>query len=136
MTKGAAVRFIAGKYAGKKGWLNLEDNNGNNDVTGVIIDLNKKKGGKKTYVYTSSYCEDIKPEDVKNYAEAVLNQCPDIEKDLVGICRKFAKCNIQRDADGFMKVIHTTMNDAVEWQQNKGAKALYRKIEYDSKKKV
>ena len=133
MTKGAPVRFIAGKYGGKKGWINLEDDNDNDDVAAVIINLGKKKGEKKTYVYSSSYREEIKDEEVKSYAWAVLQQCPDMEKDLIGVCRKFAKCNIQKDADRIMAVVHKTMDEAVHWQNDKGAKALYHKIQYNSK---
>ena len=92
-----------------------------------------KKREKKTYVYSSSYREEIKDEEVKSYAWAVLQQCPDIKKDLIGVCRKFAKCDIQKDADGIMAVVHKTMDEAVHWQNDKGAKALYHKIQYNSK---
>ena len=44
MTKGAPVHFIGGKYGGKKGWINLEDDNDNVNVTAVITNLGKKEG--------------------------------------------------------------------------------------------
>jgi hypothetical protein len=36
--KGQAIRFIAGKYAGKKGWVDLYGKEGD-EKTPVIVDL-------------------------------------------------------------------------------------------------
>ena len=90
MTKGSEIRFIAGKYAGKKGWIDLEGDS-DSEVTSVIVNLGGRKGEKSTYVYTSSIRMEADYEDVKCYAKAIIHQCPDIEKDLVTVCRKFAK---------------------------------------------
>ncbi len=46
--KGKKVRFIGGKYGGKKGWVNDDRNLGTGTIP-VIIDL-CKKGEKETYV--------------------------------------------------------------------------------------
>ena len=127
MRKGKKIRFIAGKYARKDGWI---DEAGESDeaVTSVIVNLGRR-GEKSTYVYSSSFRieEGEKPDC---YAEAIIQQCPDIEKDLVGVCRKLAKCEIEKDEPGLLKVINKTMADAVKWQQDKGSKAYYRKIKY------
>ena len=49
MTKGKRVRFIAGKYGGKSGWIDLDRPEGDGAVL-VIVDLGRK-GEKNTYVY-------------------------------------------------------------------------------------
>jgi hypothetical protein len=125
--KGQAIRFIAGKYAGKKGWIDLGEEGGD-ETTPVIVNL-RKRGEKSTYVNDSSFeAEPTGPP--ASYAEAVIQQCPDLQKLLVGTCRGFAKADIGRDPVGFFKVIEQTMKEALEWQTSKGSKALYRKIGY------
>ena len=50
--KGKEVRFIGGKYGGKKGWVDDDRKQGNNTIP-VIVNLGKK-GEKETYVYDYS----------------------------------------------------------------------------------
>jgi predicted choloylglycine hydrolase len=126
--KGEAIRFIAGKYAGKKGWIDLSGKEGD-ETTPVIVNL-RKKGEKKTYVNDSSY--EAEPTDLpSSYAEAVMQQCPDLQKLLVNTCRALVKADITKDPDGFYTLIAKMMGEAKVWQESKGSKALYRKIEYD-----
>jgi hypothetical protein len=67
--KGQAIRFITGKYAGKKGWIDLDGKEGG-DTTPVIVNLGKK-GEKRTYVYDSSY--EAEPTVAPtSYAKAVM----------------------------------------------------------------
>jgi hypothetical protein len=126
--KGQAIRIIAGKYKNKKGWIDLSGKEGD-ECTPVIVNLGRKKGEKTTYVYDSSFAAEptVVP---SSYAEAVIQQCLDLETMLVGTCRGFAKADIGRDPSGFLRIIEEAMKDAVTWQNLKGSKALYRKIEY------
>ena len=126
--KGEAIRFIAGKYAGKKGWFD-DSRAGDRQVVPVIVDLGSK-GEKVTVVYRSS----IKVETVEEpgfYAHAVLQQCPDIEKNLVTVCRQLAKCDIEKDEEGFVLIMGDKLEEAKDWQKAKGSKAMYRKIDFD-----
>ena len=134
MIKGSAICFIAGKHAGKKGWVNKEEQS-DKEVTSVIVDLGRK-GEKSTFVCTTSICEECLTANPKCYAEAVIHQCPDIEKDLAGVCRKMAKCEIERDPDGISEIVYNSIAAAVDWQQKKGSKAYYRKIFYDKKSSI
>ena len=128
--KGQAIRFIAGKYAGKKGWIDVSGEDGD-ETTPVIVNL-RKKGEKSTYVNDSSF--EVEPTGPPaSYAEAVIQQCPDLQIQLVGTCQGFAKADIGRDAAGQFKVIEKTMQEALVWQMSKGSKGLYRKIEYKKK---
>jgi len=128
MGKGATVRFVAGKYAGKSGWVDDNRENGE-DTVPVIVNLGRK-GEKKTYVYTSS----IKLGHTNRptcYAEAVIQQCPDVERKLVDTCRAFAKCDIGRDPSGVQNIIAKEMNNAVAWQEGKGSKAIWRRVQFE-----
>jgi hypothetical protein len=130
--KGAKVRFIGGKYGGKKGWVDVDRAQGT-DTIPVIVDLGKK-GEKETYVY--DYSVAIEPtENPTCYAEAVIQQCPDLECSLTKVCRDFAKCSIREDPGGFLAIINKKMDDATKWQDAKGSKALYRHIKYDTNQK-
>jgi hypothetical protein len=125
--KGKAIRFIAGKYAGKKGWIDIDGKEG--DATTAVIVNQGKKGEKPTYVEDLNF-ENEPTSPPSSYAEAVIQQCPDLQKLLVSTCRGFAKADIGLDPTGFSQILDRTMWEALNWQTSKGSKALYRKIEY------
>jgi len=125
--KGEAVRFVAGKYGGKTGWINTQET-GDDSVTPVIVDLGQK-GLRETFVYNSSV-KRIDTTRPTNYAEAVIQQCPDIEKNLVTVTRQLAECDIGRDLQGFRKVVYKKLVEAQELQESRGSKAMYRKINF------
>ena len=126
--KGDPLRFIAGKYAGKSGWVNLAET-ADDEILPVIVNCGRK-GEKVTFVYQSSarLITNVVP---ASYAEAVIKHCPDIEKALVELSRKLAKCDIKRDSSGFHTVILAKLNEAIIWQESKGSKAMYRKIDFE-----
>jgi hypothetical protein len=130
--KGRAIRFIAGKYAGKKGWIDIDGKEGDS-TTPVIVYLGKK-GEKPTYVNDSNF-ENEPTIPPSCYAEAVIQQCPDLQKLLVCTCRAFAKADIGNDTAGLYHILERTMKEALQWQTSKGSKALYRKVYYIEHKK-
>ena len=131
VTKGNKVCFLVGKYAGKKGWINLDGGERNSgDTIGVIVNLHRR-GEKVTYVYPESIQEEATTQPT-SYAEAILEQCPDVDAGLTKICRDLAKCNIKRDSNGIFAVIQRKLNEAVVLQESKGSKALYRHIDYNA----
>ena len=86
--KGAPIQFIAGKYAGKNGWIDI-DGKERDETTPVIVNLQKKEE-KSTYVSDSNF--QAKPTGFpSSYTKAVIQQCPDLQKLLVSTCRGFAK---------------------------------------------
>ena len=125
--KGDEIRFIAGKYAGKSGWINTQEP-ADETITPVIINLGRK-GGKLTFVYTSSI-KLISKAVPTSYSEAVTQQCPDIEKKLVTVTRQLAKCDLSRDPEGFQAVVGQKLDEAHLWQESRGSKAMYHKINY------
>jgi hypothetical protein len=129
VNKGDKVRFIAGKYAGKSGWKNSAEP-ADEKVTPVIVDLGRK-GEYATVVWTCSIrVVGIVTDAPQGYADAVMQQCPDVERSIVTATRQLAKCDIGRDEDGFRELLLTELVKAKEWQDKKGSKALYRSIEY------
>ena len=126
-TKGEAIRFIAGKYAGKSGWINTEEP-ADELITPVIVDPGQK-GFKVTFVHTSSINR-VAGTAPTGYAEAVIQQCPDIEKNLVAVTCQLAKCDLSRDPQGFQALMIRSLDEARDWQENRGSKAMYRKIKY------
>ena len=126
--KGDAIRFVSGKYGGCVGWIDMSKE-ADCEITPVVVDR-KRKGEKRTYVQTCQIRyigEHMSPD---NYAEAVMQQCPDIEKAIVETTRKIAKCNIGRDEEGFNKVIRKELEVAKKWHEGKGSKALCQNIRY------
>ena len=130
MMKRDNIRFVAGKYAGKHGWIDLTGHS-EKGVTHVIVDLSGK-GEKVTYVYTSSFRKMLKDKP-SCYTQAVIQQCPDIEKNLVNVSRQLAKCNIKKDMDGFKQVVNGHLKEAMVWQEQRGSKAMFWKITYNNK---
>jgi hypothetical protein len=125
--KGKAIRFIAGKHAGKKGWIDIDGKEG--DATTAVI-LNQGKKGEKLACVEDLNFENEPTSPPSSYAEAVIQQCPDLQKLLVSTCRGFAKADIGLDPVGFSQILDRTMWEAPNWQTSKGSKALHRKIEY------
>ena len=127
VTKGQAIRFIGGKYGGKKGWINSDKEPGENTVP-VMVDLGKK-GEKETFVYQDSVANEPSTAP-SSYAEAVIQQCPDLDVNLTKLARDFAKCSIHVDPEGFFRLVQRKVKEATEQHQAKGSKALYRNIQY------
>jgi hypothetical protein len=127
--KGDCVRFVAGKYGGKTGWINLSER-ADEEIVPVVVNLGRK-GEKATYVYRTSVQLDTSETKAPTcYAEAVINQCPDIEKALVEVSRKLAKCDVRRDPDGFQRILEQKLSEAIAYQEGKGSKAMYRRINF------
>lgn len=103
-------------------------------ISPLIVD-SKRNGLKATYVHTSSIkvVTSTKP---RSYAEAAMMQHPRIETNLISVCRQMARCDMERDADGFAQVVLNEMGKAVDWQKNRGSKAVYKKVDYPADKKV
>ena len=125
--KGDPIVFIAGKYGGKTGWINNAETE-DDEILPVVVNLGRR-GEKVTFVYQSS-ARRVNTESPRTYAEAVMQQCPDVEQSLVTVTRQLAKCDIRRDVEGFRALFQKKMEEAVDWQEAKGSKAYYRKINY------
>ena len=131
-SKGDVIRFIAGAYSGKKGWVNAAVANDNEKNIYVLVDCSdtKKNCVRLSCVLRTSISYEKNYNVVNSLAEAILQQCPDVERKLVSVCRAFTITGIDNDNQGFMQVVSHYMTKALVHQKNKGKKALYRKIEF------
>ena len=127
--KGMKIRFVGGKYGGKKGWIDDDGKVGETTVS-VIVNLGPKKGEHATFVYSYSVATE-RVTTATTYAEAVMQQCPDLDCALTKICRDFAKCNIKKDLPGFNLILQRKMADATKLLEAKGSKGLYRNIKFN-----
>jgi N-acetylglutamate synthase/N-acetylornithine aminotransferase len=64
------------------------------------------------------------------YAEAVIQQCPDLDCALTKVCRDFAKCNINKDQSGFTQIVQRKVVEATTLLEAKGSKGLYHNIKF------
>ena len=76
--KGKEIHFIGGKYAGKKGWYNKAEESKQSKRVHVLIDRGEEKSLKAACVNRSSISKE-RFRILKNNAEAILHQCPDLE---------------------------------------------------------
>ena len=126
-SKGDEIRFIAGKYAGKNGWINIA-RYGDEVNSPVIVDLGPR-GDRATVVKRSSFRQ-LPNGPPTSYVDAVMAQCPDVETSVVATCRKLAKCNMHRDPQGFQNMMNIKMQEAIQWQNARKVK-YYRHVQYD-----
>ena len=96
----------------------------------AIFVKEKGRAEKQTYVLKSSFTTKQKYTSNATYAEAVLDQCPDLERKMIDLCRSLAKCDIQKDSRGIMDLFQVTMEEATEWQSAKGSRATYCQIKW------
>ena len=71
----------------------------------------------------------------KTYAEAILNQCPELETKMVEFCRLCAKCNVSCDLREFMSLVYQRMVQEIQAYQQKGSTTVYRSIIWKNEKK-
>ena len=124
--KGDAIVFIGGKYGEKTGWINTNKKAGKS-TTPVIVDLGEDKGEKETYVFNQNF---RKEKVATSYADAVLDQCPNIQVLMTKLCRDLAQCSIEQDTSGVVALFNKELNNALTLQEAKGAKALYRHVTF------
>jgi hypothetical protein len=112
----------------KTGWINIAETE-DDEILPVVVNLGRR-GERATFVYQSS-ARRVNNESPRTHAEAVMQQCPDVERSLVTVTRQLAKCDVRRDAEGFRVLLEKKMEEAVDWQEAKGSKACYRKVDYE-----
>lgn len=105
---GDEIRFKAGKYKGKTGWRNTK----RTDTAGriyVIVDLGSRF--KETYVRPTSIA---KPQGrSQNWAEALVDQHPDIDGMIDKLCKEIGRCTVgdrlETDPEPLYLLVHTRM---------------------------
>jgi hypothetical protein len=130
MTKGEAIRFKKGIYKGKTGSID-NDAEGLDTMIWVYVDNWKGRHTKHTKVKKSSIAQ--VHVEATSYAEAVIQQHPDIESTLDKLCLDLAMCGIHKDAKGIMELIHKRLEKATVEHSQLGYKKRYRHVDFDLK---
>eukprot|EP00980_Cylindrotheca_fusiformis_P030736 scaffold25337_cov769-Cylindrotheca_fusiformis.AAC.1 len=126
--KGDEIVFISGLYGGQTGWINTQEPDHDENLPVIVL---MKSGREKVTFVKKDNARRAFTDAPGTYAEAVIQQCPDIERNVVTTTRQLAKCNIARDPQGFHKLLSDKLDEARAWQEKKGSKAFYRNIQYD-----
>jgi hypothetical protein len=126
MTRGHQIRFVSGIYKGKTGWID-NDQKDTAKMRYVIVDLGSGRT-KKTRVNKESVGKPLGTPSC--YAEAVLQQCPDIEQKLIKLCLELAKCSIGIDAAGILGIFNKQLHKATNAQLSLGSTATFRQVTY------
>lgn len=134
LNKGEPVRFKRGKYKGKSGWHNADKTEKNTTHrVYVLVDLGNNRL-KATFVKPSSISK-RRAHSPSNYAEAMLDQQPDIEGLIEQLCFEIARCNIHDDfheaPQHLYDAIHIRMTEAIEEQAALGYNATWRLVDYE-----
>ena len=128
--RGEPISLCDGKYKGLTGW---RDDSKNDTKKRNYIIVNMGSGLEKhTWVAPSSILKPIA--NPSNYAEAMLSQCPKIDKMVNKLVREIAKCTIWNDLvknpEPLYMIVHQRLQEAIDEQVSKGSDATWRIINY------
>jgi len=126
--KGKEIRIVSGTYRKKSGWYDLEAGVNPNPLRKyVIVDM-----GGGYWVETNLWIFSIRDphKTPKNQEEAMLQEHPDIESDLIQLCRKMAACEVH-NKKAIVKLVEKELSRAVMEQCLQGNTAKWRLLEYD-----
>ena len=96
----------------------------------VIVDLGNNNL-KSTRVRKDSVGKPFQPPTC--YAEAVIQQNPDIEGKMNKLCAELAKCNIVKDGAGIFEILERKLAEATARQSGMGSLATWRHVQYNRK---
>lgn len=127
LKKATPIRFVAGAYKGKSGWID-PTRVSTDRRTPVIVNVPKKGGMYQTNVENGNWRE-ITTDEPMTLAEAVF-LVPDVEAKVVDACRTIVKFDVCKDEEGIEEVkelFGEELEKAQDWQERKGDKAVWRK---------
>jgi len=128
--KGAAIKFIGGKYVGCSGWINKTKDPTDCKISVIVLKKNKEE--KLTAVFLENYVLLTSIKDPKTYEAAMLHQHADIEEMLNTLVRKMAECELIESTSNAGQNIGNIFMDrlgrAIARQERKGDKARWRRV--------
>ena len=136
--KGAAIRFVKGKYAGMNGWVDKE---GPKDVAGpyrrVIVNKpvpDEEDEDKLSFVELRTKVMETSirnrhPTEPSTYEEAMFMQNPDIEEAMVAFAAMLAQCALFSNHE-ILRVFAQELDRAQIFHQKLGHKARFRHVEF------
>ncbi|CAJ1936976.1 unnamed protein product [Cylindrotheca closterium] len=124
--KGKQIRFVSGTYLGKTGWLNTAASKKGLFKRSVIVDLGDD-GEKVTSVMKFSFRDAFKK--VKTFEQALMKQHPDIENEMVTLCRHLSEC-YNLNGDAMAAYFKEELRIAVTEHLSRGGKAKFRLVQF------
>jgi ribosomal protein L35 len=127
--KGAKIRFVRGKYKGRKGWLNDAMENSRSRHYVIVKPKKRSKDEEQaTYVEPTSYLlfSDKTPE---NRFEATIQAIPDIDCLISDLAKCCVECHLTAGNSG-TAVAARLAEAMIAWENHmnaKGSKGKYRK---------
>ena len=125
--KGAAIRFIGGKYVGRRGWIDSGREFGETKVPVIVV---KGSEEKQTAVDFTNYELETAYNEPTNYEEAIFDQVGDIELAMNKLVKLLAECPaVENTGEGgkrLARIFLKRVGQAMKRQKNKGDKARWR----------
>lgn len=129
---GARIKFVAGTYKGRCGWLD-PDKAETERMTYVFVEKDKKS----RRVLTTSFVN-VEIFDSKTASGAIMKQYPEVWSSMNELCKLMAMCHVQNEhAIEFAKVFVETLQDTVEEHRADSKSTYFAKpeVKTDSKKR-
>lgn len=126
--KGQEIRFIRGKYQGQTGWVNAAKKKTKKGLQPVIVKMDNGVE-KQTRVKVTSFRTPFSA--ANNYAEAALQQHPDMELAMIKLAESVAECGL-RDINEMLVIFEAEIERAKFILLSKGSSARYRIVTCDA----
>ena len=125
--KGEPIRFVRGTYKGETGWMDRANKKSrrskkNTKIWVIVDEINDDE--------TEGIHTQVEQTSVRNahtqattWAEAAVQQHPDLESKIIEMTRHFAACDIEGHQDGVLALVGRELEDAnQEMRASKKAK--------------
>jgi hypothetical protein len=128
--KGFPIRFCAGKYKGRLGWMDKK-NASTKCMHSVLVIMDEL--GEDIYV-TRVMKESVgdRFHEPESYIQAALQQHEDILGDMDRLAKKLAECRIE-GTEEILHIFKKKVDDAFHRQLVKGNKAKWRSVDFEGK---
>lgn len=126
--KGAAIKFVAGVYCGKEGWIN-EDGKKSDTYYYVIVDLGRQRP-KLTHVKQTSvaFKEDIDKVPLTP-EHAILQEFEDVDRTMDKLAKILTECKIFSFSSTLADIMNVKIEKVLSAQEIRGARyPVYRNV--------
>ena len=130
--KGKAIHILGGTYKGKSSWINIDKCKTAESSYVIIVMDDGTEVEKLIHDWNFDFATRRKP---RSYAEAALQQHPDINLQLNKLCEALSMLKVDNDMPKMLLIFNERLNAAAKFQQSrKGKKAVYRTVSYGKQK--
>ena len=127
--KGTKIRFVGGAYIGKTGWIDQEGDETEKSYAVIVRNVWKKNGTTKADKATKVRKRNVatfETQQASCYVEAVMVQQPEVEQNMMKLCRLLAMCDVDPNDENILRVFKDKPAIAVKEQKEKGPDANWK----------